>query len=434
MTDWLLLTLAFLVPAIYGCARSIDHGRIRIDHVTLFSLGFIFYWVTPMVAGFLIDANDMPTTFTMFFDTQWTRSYLIAIIATYFAFIAGDRFGEWAFSGRQIRGQVWTQGRNEALSPQLLALFSGAAFLVFLLEIIVHRVELFAPYSTDMGGQVSRGNVTAWVVLLGSVVFLRISSRPRFTVLILPFAVGALFLVLIGSRLYVASFVLMFAAFRSLYVVPFSKKQVAFAGLFIVALFGIVGALRVNSSIMDAGFNVLLEPLLTSISLVYFLRYDHMAWLAAPKYLISDFCNLLPSAIFPGKAALIHTPEIFSPLGALHSFVSFNFNFGLIGTAAFMFLLPVSLRWIKARDNSPLYRTMYVMLSGWLAFTFFRDGFSVSIVKDMVQHSILLPMAVVVFVRLAELASQSILSTGAYPTPDQPDPGQILKASTSAVE
>jgi hypothetical protein len=251
------------------------------------------------------------------------------------------------------------------------------------------------------------------VVLLGSLVFLRISSHPRFTVLILPFAVGALFLMLIGSRLYVASFVLMFAAFRSLYIVPFSKKQVALAGLLMVALFGTVGALRVNSSIMDAGFNVLLEPLLTSVSLVYFLRYDHLAWLAAPKYLISDFCNLLPSAIFPGKAALIRAPDVFSPLGALHSFVSFNFNFGLIGTAVFMFLLPASLRWIKARDKSPLYRTMYVMLSGWLAFTFFRDGFSISIVKDMVQHSILLPTAIVAFVKLIEIATRNVLAPDA---------------------
>jgi hypothetical protein len=299
--------------------------------------------------------------------------------------------------------------RHKPLSPQVLALFSGGAFLVFLAEIALHRVALFAPYTTDISGQIARGNVTAWVVLLGSVLFLRISSRPRFTLLALPFAAGAVFLVLVGSRLYVASFILMFGAFRSLYVRPFSKKQVAFIGLSAAALFGTVGALRVDSSIADAGVNLLLEPVLTSISLVYFLRYDHVVWLAVPKYLASDFCNLIPSAVFPGKAAMIQAPDFFSPLGALHSFVSFSFNFGLIGTAVCMFLLPVGLRWIRARDGSPLYRTMYVMLSGWLAFTFFRDPFSVSIVKTMVQHSILLPIAVVSIARVLELASQNVL-------------------------
>ena len=401
MTEWILLISAFLAPSIYACRRGIDRGRIRIDHVTLFSLGFIFYWVTPIAAGFLLGADDMPTTWALLFDSRWTGPYLAAILAIYAAFIAGDQCGIRAFRNQQIR-------RN-GLSPQMLALISGGAFFVLGAEIAVHRVALFAPYTTDLSGQIARGNVTAWVVLLGSVVLLRISSRPRFTMLLLPFAAGAIFLVWIGSRLYVASFVLMFGAFRSLYVRPFSKKQVVLAGLFAVALFGAVGALRVNSSITDAGVNVLLEPVLTSISLIYFLRYDHMAWLAAPKYLVSDFCNLIPSAVFPGKAALMKAPDFFSPLGALHSFVSFNFNFGLIGTAAFMFLLPLGLRWIKARDGSPLFRTMYVMLSGWLAFTFFRDPFSVSIVKTMVQHSILLPAAIVALVRLTEFAGQNDL-------------------------
>jgi hypothetical protein len=398
--EWVLLTSAFLVPAIYACVCSMDRGRIKIDHVFLFSLGFIFYWVTPIAAGFLLGADDMPVTWAALFDIRWTGPYLAAIIAIYVAFVAGDRFGIWAFRNRPVQ--------CKRLSPQILALFSGVGFIVFLAEIAVHRVALFAPYTTDLSGQMARGNVTAWVVLLGSVVFLRISSYPRFTMLFLPFAAGALFLVLVGGRLYVASFVLMFGAYRSLYVRSFSKKQVALAGLFVVALFGTVGALRVNSSITDVGFYVLLEPVLTGISLVYFLRYEHMAWLAVPKYLASDFTNLIPSAIFPAKASLIKAPVFFSPLGALHSFVSFNFNFGLIGTAAFMFLLPMGMRWIKVRDSSPLYRTMYVMLSGWLAFTFFRDPFSVSIVKTMVQLSILLPVCIVTLVRLAEIASQNL--------------------------
>lgn len=401
MLEWVLLISAFLVPAIYAYVRSADHGRVIIDHVALFSLGFIFYWVIPIAAGFLISADDMPTTWAVLFDTQWTGPYLGVIITIYAAFVAGDQFGIRAFRKQRLH--------PKRLSPQMLGVLSSGVFLVFLAEIAAHRVALFAPYTTDLSGQIARGNVTAWVVLLGSLVFLRISSYPRFTMLILPFTAGALFLVVVGSRLYVASFILMFAAFRSLYIRPFLKKQVAIAGLFVVALFGTVGALRVNSSIADAGVNVLLEPVLTGISLVYFLRYDHMAWVAVPKYLVSDFCNLIPSAIFPGKASLIKAPDFFSPLGALHSFVSFNFNFGLIGTAVFMFLLPIGLRWIKARDGSPLYRTMYVMLSGWLAFTFFRDPFSVSIVKTMVQHSILLPTAIVAVVRLTEIATREVL-------------------------
>jgi hypothetical protein len=421
MTVWLLVISAFLLPTVYAGRRSLHAGRVRIDHVTLFSLGFIFYWVTPIAAGLVLDTEVMPATWTGLFDSRLLSPYLAAVVAIYAAFIAGDQLGGWVFrnstapdqsvNDRILRNEHPDQGRR--LPPQILALFSGGAFLVLLAEIAVHRAQLFAPYSTDMDGEIARGNVTAWVVLLGSIVFLRISSAPRFdrlmfTRLILPFAAGALFLVADGSRLYVASFVLMFAVFRSLYVRPFSKKQVVLAGLFAAAVFGAVGALRGGSAITDAGLNVLLETVFTSMSLVYFLRYQHMAWLALPKYLLSDFSNLIPSFVFPGKASFIQAPYFFSPVGALHSFVSFNFNFGVLGTATFMFLLPVGLRWIKARDGSPLFRTMYVMLSGWLAFTFFRDGFSVSIVKAMFEHSILLPAAIVALVRLAELASQNV--------------------------
>src|ERR1019366_8948174 len=129
----------------------------------------------------------MPATWAVLFDTHWAGPYLTAAIAIYAAFIAGDQLGLRAFPNKKVR--------HKRLSPHLLALFSGGAFLIFLVESAVHRAELFVPYSTDLSGQTARGNVTAWVVLLGSVVFLRISSRPRFTMLMLPFAAGALFLV-----------------------------------------------------------------------------------------------------------------------------------------------------------------------------------------------------------------------------------------------
>ena len=42
MIEWMLLFSAFLLPAVYAWRHSVDRGRIRIDHVALFSLGFIF--------------------------------------------------------------------------------------------------------------------------------------------------------------------------------------------------------------------------------------------------------------------------------------------------------------------------------------------------------------------------------------------------------
>ncbi len=85
------------------------------------------------------------------------------------------------------------------------------------------------------------------------------------------------------------------------------------------------------------------------------------------------------------------------PLGGLNSFVSFDLNFGVGGSAIFLFLWPIPFRYLKSRPTNTLFATMYVMSSGWLAFTFFRDPFSISLVKAILQDSILMPALVVAF-------------------------------------
>ena len=43
---------------------------------------------------------------------------------------------------------------------------------------------------------------------------------------------------------------------------------------------------------------------------------------------------------------------------------------------------------------------MYVMCSAWMAFTFFRDPFKISLIKAVLQDSILIPIGVVAMGRL----------------------------------
>src|ERR1035438_7139830 len=87
-----------------------------------------------------------------------------------------------------------------------------------------------------------------------------------------------------------------------------------------------------------------------------------------------------------------------------HSFVSFNLNFGVLGTGVFWLLLPMAFRYLKARSSSTLLATMYIMCSAWMAFTFFRDPFSISLVKAIFQYSILIPIGVVALGRLLSSA------------------------------
>ncbi len=60
-----------------------------------------------------------------------------------------------------------------------------------------------------------------------------------------------------------------------------------------------------------------------------------------------------------------------------------------------MFAIGYFLAWLRKKSDVILYKVMYSMLSGWLIFTFFRDPFSVSIVKNMFEFSVLIPFVVI---------------------------------------
>jgi hypothetical protein len=79
-------------------------------------------------------------------------------------------------------------------------------------------------------------------------------------------------------------------------------------------------------------------------------------------------------------------------------------NFGLFGTLLFMFALGAALSTLR-RLRGPLSRVIYAMLTGCLAFTFFRDGFSVSLVKNMLEFSVLVPVAVVISLHIVTEAA-----------------------------
>jgi hypothetical protein len=168
---------------------------------------------------------------------------------------------------------------------------------------------------------------------------------------------------------------------------------------------------REEGDLSGALFNVAEEPMLNSLSLVHHLRYKGTSWFNTPTQLTRDFANLVPSVLLPNKFAILKKPKVYQPLGGLNSFVSFDLNFGIIGSSVFLFLWPIPFRYLKSRLSNTLCATIYVMCSGWLAFTFFRDAFSISLVKAILQDSILIPALIV--------ASSRFLSAACLPQMQQ---------------
>jgi hypothetical protein len=432
----ILLALAVAIPCWYGYWRSVSHGRVEINHVTTFSLGFLYYWITPLVVRILAAHLAFPWSqaWLGFFRERLIAPYALSCIALYLCFMFGDSLGaRWS---RRRKTELTSPIPEIALS---LCTAFGCVLLVY--SAYVERADLLRP-SVPGAIQVhtALGEVTACVVQLSCVALMFALQRPemRWRDLLLsryflPALLGASMMLLLGSRLYVASLLVMFAIYQSNVRARFKLKKMLAVGLLFALFFGLVGTWRQDTSPTGVFSNILVEPLAISLSLVHHLRYKGIAWINQPTQLISDLENLIPTVLMPNKYKLLKQPDAWRPLGGLHSFVSFNLYFGLLGTAAFWFLMPLGLRYLRSCLSDTLFATMYVMCSGWLAFSLFRNAFSLSLIKNIFEQSILIPCLIACFGWLLVAACPPFGADHSYapPYPRADAGGETLSPSVS---
>jgi hypothetical protein len=370
----LLILVAVVLPCWYVYRRSVRHGRVEVNHVGTFTFGFLFYWITPLAVRIYAAKLDFPlaSVWASLFRERLIVPYALSCISLYLCFVLGDSLGL-----RLFRPPDATPAPKV---PRLALSFAAVAgCLLLLYTAFAFRGALFRHATpTDLAAQAARGAVTTCVILLGVVCILLTIDRPEipWTKRILGgyflvFIAGCAMMLWLGSRLYVASFLVMFAIYQSCFRQRFKLTPVIAGGIVLALFFGAVGMWREEGDLTGALFNVVEEPMLNSLSLVHHLRYKGISWLNRPDQLESDFLNLVPSVLLPNKFAILKKPDAYRPLGGLNSFVSFDLNLGMIGSGAFLFLWPMMFRYFRSRSSSTLSATMYVMCSGWLAFTFF---------------------------------------------------------------
>jgi hypothetical protein len=398
-----LFFLCLIVPIVYAIRRSYVGGKVEINHVTLFTAGFLAYWILPIGIALILTSQIQDALggdlMSLYAGLGNTGEYLIICELIYFSFMVGDTLGR--------KQKVRSKGKLKPISESILFLFCAVGSLVAAIAMYAARdILLKGTYVADPNLQ-ERGLVAASCIFLFLPAVIHIvQTRPsslkhlllnRYMVVFWP---ANLVLFFSGSRLYFISFLLILVV----YWTSFERRiRIARIGAFLlgaILLMGVVGAYRLGGgggqSIIA---NVVSEPMFTSFSLVSFLGSHSFYLWNFPVYLGSDLINLIPSAIFPGKILIMkEIPDIYSPLGAMNSFVSFQFNFGIIGTLIFMFLLGYCLARLRRRlDLWP--KVAYVLTCGWLALAFFRDPFSVSLVKDILEFSLILPAAFIAISR-----------------------------------
>lgn len=419
-----LAILNFIGPISYLFSNFKKNNGLVIDHKSLFSIGFLFYWITPIIIGILIgiineSTNDSSINYWYSFyevvNKQNICSYLIFSFVFYYSFLIGSLAGYKKIKGLSNRDNcksIWI------LDILLLVCIVGLVYFDYQFKDI-----LFTGYEkiSDFSDVSMKGAfVSVTLVFLNLAFIYTISKESKFDLqrkkkffalinnkFVWWYVVAAVFVVSLGGRLYFASSIMMFLTYYTVYYEKgFSLKQ-CFGVIAFVAVLGILGVWRQPTEgplFFSALANIFLEPLLTSISLLHFIDINHYEWIAFPFPLLSSFINLLPRAIFPDREDFIINGEdlgydYYSPLGATNSFYSFMINFGILGSIILIFIFGFFMSRLKS-SGTVWGRTVYIMISGFITFTFFRDDFGISIVKCIFQYSILAPTLIVLIIEL----------------------------------
>lgn len=423
----IFLIVNIVVPLWIAYRACVSPQGVVFNHMLMFTIGYLFYWILPICVGIshLFSGELAMKLWYSVFNVIAPGTlvlYLMVTLCCYLAFAAGSALSARVRRPTQYRSTFFY---NSLLNvPLILVLLAGAAYAFAL------RAQLFRGYTAwnaENGGVPERSSIVAVSVFLLALALVSMARRHElhnfklsfFELMRSQFVVGyyvmALLVLSLGGRLYFVSGVVALLAYRTSYFrrVPSGVAVGVVAGVGILSAF--LGVLRLQGTI-DPGaavLNAFIEPLFTGFSLIHFLGTATFEGLKFPVFLLSNFLNLIPTLLLPDKGALFVRPEdygyvAFAPGGALNSYFSFMINFGILGTVAFFFGFAWFLSFLRKRDGRLLYRVTYVMLCGWIGFTFFRDDFSISLVKAMFQFSMLTPLVLVLAAQLASVALRSV--------------------------
>jgi hypothetical protein len=403
----LLLAANFLIPAIATYITSVRDG-MEVDHVVIFTFGYWFYWILPIVVGAyqLLSYNVAMKVFYDIFDqvpTANLHSYLAISLACYLFFIFGSTMS------RGLRFRTLEKVTNIRFDRRLLLLYLLLGISLYSVYAFLLRDQLFRGYTinNDQFLDPLRGTFAAWCNFIECVAFIYtvdfefgLGGAATFRrVFFNKFMMIALLAVLLDLSIGQRNFILAFSAMLVLYRSVFFERLHLGSALVLFAV-GIVAAgavALVRSKINFTLIEILCaEPVYTSLALIYYLREARFSAVGFPSLLFGDLLFMVPTALMPNKFELIPSVSdagipLFNPLGTVHSFLSFMANFGVMGSMGVFFLLGFSLNLLKGCSRVPLLRVIYIMLSAQLAFSFWRDDFSYSL-KGMLEFSILIPV------------------------------------------
>lgn len=428
---YFLIFLNILIPILSVVKFCIIDSKVEVNHVFLFSIGYIFYFITPIIVGITntFDTFSSMINWHLIFDRISSNTlyfYLIMILVLYIAFVFSEQIYNYMKKIYPFNKLKSTKNRIKSVSLSTLKIDKKYLniFLVVFVFISIYFIFrfkdiFFKGYVSDVSYSLQKGPFIAVSLMIFSLTLIYSLIRKEeqnITIFyksinnhfMFIFIIISILILSLGGRLYFLSSIMMLFVFRSLVFQKLDlKKFVILLGVLIL-LMGTIGVWRLDTSnlieIESVLFNILEETLYTAFSLLSFLEANRFELIQFPIILLSEFLNLIPSFVFPDKLQFMLNFSdlgytIYQPLGATNVFVSLLIHFGIVGSVMFMFLYGRFFNLLKHKKHE-LLRTIYIMCSGFLVFSFFRDNSNTSLIKNIFQFSILMPTIMYLFIYL----------------------------------
>lgn len=402
---WLVIFVEICFVIYKKCAY--EKSKIEINHIFMFSLGFVFYYMIPIIVlnlGLFQDGPGMSGLYFLYKNIHYKEiiKLLLSMFGIYNSFILGNFIVE-----KFVKEKKKKNKKANKFNIKIL-LFANIPMLAYFL--FVFRKSFLKGNLGELNSSSLRGTFVAYsLVFLAFALFYTAYRYEKNTFIekvsnsaTIIYFVLSILLLSMGGRLYFISSIFMFLVFRSVF---FEKIKISnlFIGLLTCIIgsgaYGIIrmGIFKIRLS--DILFNVLAESLYTSYSMMSFLSYNNvLKAFQIPKYLFSNLISVIPRAILPNKEQFFIDPltsgySYIQPYGATNTYVPFSINFGFLGVFVAFFMIGVFMAWLKKKNNE-LSMVIYIMISGFLGFTFFRDNFDVSLVKNIFEFSIISPIII----------------------------------------
>jgi hypothetical protein len=400
--------ILLFIPLVYLLWRTFRQRRIVITHRETFSLGFLWYGAMPLLLAtsemtVSAPALDGWQAISRIMGPALLQREILWAAGLWLAFIGGCAV---------VSSRMGPPAKAEAVDFahidgwRVVLIGVGLATLLFgCLWAAANPELLFAGYAPEYD-DTARGPLQG--ALLYSAVTAVIAVEYRRQIGRMPMilnVVAIIFLVTlslsVGTRGMTLIVILMALAAGSRLLGGLARATVFGIGTIVVGGFAAVAVWRIG--VGDIGFALLtpaLEPLYTYFSAATYLAFNEIPLFAAPLPLLGGLVNLVPYVLWPEKvdflASFLAGATFFSPLGAMHLFASLWMNFGWIGSLVAMFGAGAAVERLS-RANWPPAVASYLVILAVLTTDLWRNPFSMSLVKSVLQGAILVPLAFAVF-------------------------------------